>query len=80
MTVEIISWSFSTEVWDRPRIKLVTPGSAVSHTSVARHLRATQPIQDEVRHNATFHQGLSALFDKIKSITREKKLLENYNM
>ena len=29
MTVEIILWSISTEVWDRVRIKLTTPGSAV---------------------------------------------------
>ena len=38
MTVEIISWSISTKVWDRAGIKLATPGSAVRHTSVARHI------------------------------------------
>ena len=38
MTVEIISWSISTKVWDRTGIELATPGSAVRHASVARHL------------------------------------------
>ena len=36
MTIEIISRSFSTKVWDRARIKLPTPESAVRHASVAR--------------------------------------------
>ena len=38
MTVEIISWSTSTNVWDQARIELATPGSAVRHASVARHV------------------------------------------
>ena len=38
MTVEIISWSISTKVWDRTGIELATPGSAVRHASVARHV------------------------------------------
>ena len=38
MTVEIISWSISTKVWDRTGIKLATPGSAVRYASVARHV------------------------------------------
>ena len=38
MTVEIISWSISTKVWDRARIELATPGSAVSFPSVTRHV------------------------------------------
>ena len=38
MTVEIISWSISTKVWYRAGIKLATPGSAVRHASVARHV------------------------------------------
>ena len=33
MTVEIISWSISTKVWDRAGIELATPGSAVSFAS-----------------------------------------------
>ena len=37
MTVEIISRSISTKVWDRAGIELATPGSAVRHASVARH-------------------------------------------
>ena len=47
MTIDIISWSISTKVWDRARIKLVTPGSAVRHVSVARHVTdcATQPAE-----------------------------------
>ena len=45
MTVEIISWSVSTKVWDRAGIELATPGSAVRHASVARHVTdcATRP-------------------------------------
>ena len=45
MTVEIISWSVSMKVWDRARIELATPGSAVRLASVARHITdcATQP-------------------------------------
>ena len=38
MTVEIISWSISTKVWDRAGIELATPGIAVRHASVARHV------------------------------------------
>ena len=37
MTLDIISWSISMKVWDRNRIKLLTPGSAVRHASVVRH-------------------------------------------
>ena len=45
MTIEIISWSISTKVWDRTGIELATPGSAVRQASVARHVTdcATQP-------------------------------------
>ena len=45
MTVEIISWSISTKVWDRAGIELATPGSAVSFASVTRHVTdcATRP-------------------------------------
>ena len=45
MTVEIILWSISTKVWDRAGIELATPGSAVRHASVARHVTdcATRP-------------------------------------
>ena len=38
MTVEIISWSISTKVWYRVGIEPATPGSAVRHASVARHV------------------------------------------
>ena len=38
MTLEIISWSISTKVWDRAGIELATPGSAVRLASVARHV------------------------------------------
>ena len=46
MTVEIISWSLSTKVWDWTGIELVTRGSAVKHASVARHVTdcATRPL------------------------------------
>ena len=45
MTAEIISRSISTKVWERAGIELATPGSAVRHASVARHVTdcATQP-------------------------------------
>ena len=45
MTVEIISRSISTKVWDRAGIELATPRSAVRHASVARHVTdcAMQP-------------------------------------
>ena len=45
MTVEIISWSISTKVWYWAGIELATPGSAVRHASVARHITdcATRP-------------------------------------
>ena len=45
MTLEIISCSISTKVWDRAGIKLATPGSAVRLASVARHVTdcATRP-------------------------------------
>ena len=45
MTVEIISLSISTKVWDRAGIELETPGIAVRHASVARHVTdcATRP-------------------------------------
>ena len=47
MTVEIISWSISTKVWDWAGIELPTPGSAVSFPSVTRHVTicATRPGQ-----------------------------------
>ena len=38
MTLEIISWSISTKVWDRIGIELGTPGSAIRLASVARHI------------------------------------------
>ena len=45
MTVEIISWSISTKVWDRTGIELATPGSAVRHASVARHVTDCATLQ-----------------------------------
>ena len=38
MTIEIISWSISTKVWDRAGIEVATPGSAVRRASVVRHV------------------------------------------
>ena len=45
MTVEIISSSISTKVWERVGMELATPRSAVRHASVARHVTdcATRP-------------------------------------
>ena len=51
MTAEIISRSISTKVWYRAGIELATPGSAVRHASVARHVTdcATLPgLSDRV--------------------------------
>ena len=42
MTVEIISLSISTTVWDRIGVKFTTPGSAVRHLSAARHVTVKQ--------------------------------------
>ena len=46
MILEIISRSISTKVWDRTGIELATPGSAIRHASVARHVTdcATRPF------------------------------------
>ena len=38
LAIEIISFSISTKVWHRARIKLATPGSAVRHVSAGRHV------------------------------------------
>ena len=46
MTVEIISWSNSTKVWDRAGIELATPGSAVRHAAVARHVTDCGDVTD----------------------------------
>ena len=50
ITVEIISWSISTKVWDQAGIELATPGSAVSFASVTRHVTncATRPGHSSV--------------------------------
>ena len=55
MTVEIISRSISTKVWDRAGIELTTPESAVRHASVARHVTdcATRPGADRKIHLGT---------------------------
>ena len=65
MTVEIISWSISTKVWYRAGIELATPGSAVRHASVARHVTdcATRPgatNNDDSATNKCFNNGNSA--------------------
>ena len=51
MTVEIISWSISTKVWDQAGIELATPGSAVSFASVTGQVTdcATRPTMWYVR-------------------------------
>ena len=62
MTVEIISWSISTRVWDRARIELATPGSAVRNASVARHVTDC-PMQPVFGYSET-----SVMSDLIKNI------------
>ena len=61
MTVEIISWSFSTKVWYRAGIELATPGSAVRHASVARHVTdcATRPSLNFLNKNDLFGKMLN---------------------
>ena len=60
MAVEIISWSISTKVWDWTGIELATPGSAVRHASVARH----------VTDCATWPGPRYSIFEKKRSIKR----------
>ena len=57
MTVEIITLSISTKVWDRAGIELATPGSAVRLASVARHVTdcATWPGEKKSRQNDQCH-------------------------
>ena len=65
MTVEIISWSISMKVLDRAGIELATPGYAVRHASVARHVTdwATRPsvleasLTYSVEPDQTAHSG-----------------------
>ena len=64
MTVEIISWSISTKVWYRNGIELATPGSAVRHASVARHVTdcATRPGDISM---SLYKQGHCLLLKKV---------------
>ena len=55
MTVEFISWSISTKIWDRAEIKLVTPRSAVRQASAVWHAN--------VLAGNTFIQYLALLWD-----------------
>ena len=66
MTVEIISWSISTKVWDRAGIELATPGSAVSFASVTRHVTdcATRPGGDTCTLPGTMIQSVLVVYDK----------------
>ena len=67
MTVEIISWSISTKVWDRAGIELATPWSAVSFASVTRHVTdcATRP-------------GTPLLSFQLKSVSKLDRLRQNF--
>ena len=85
MTVEIISRSISTKVWYRAGIELATPGSAVRHASVARHVtdRATrmwgcEVCQDKARPSKySAWQGLSLFvwFDSLRPINNLSAIL-----
>ena len=57
MTVEIISQSISTKIWDRTLLELATPGSAVRHASVARYVTdcARRPVHIELMYSMTSH-------------------------
>ena len=49
MTVEIISCSISTKVWDWAGVELATPGSAVGHTSVVRNVNTDWAVRPGLR-------------------------------
>ena len=71
MTVEIISWSISTKVWDRAGIELATPGSAVRHASVARH------VTDCTTRPGISRYGLTARWEGLKADDRTLWLLDS---
>ena len=61
MTVEFITCSISTKVWDRAGIELATPGSAVRLTSVARHI-TDYAARYQLKPGRWIHSGSPALF------------------
>ena len=71
MTVEIISWSISTKVWDRAGIELATPGSAVRHASVARHVTDCA-MRHDVEHEIKFKHTVES-FGHIETFLSRKK-------
>ena len=52
MTVEIISWSISTKVWDRAEIELATPGSVARHVTDCPTRSGNASIDRASRHKA----------------------------
>ena len=76
MTVEIISWSISTKVWDRTGIELATPGSAVRHASVARHVTdcATRPGEKK-----NWNEEFDNYMDEILECEKEIYLMGDFN-
>ena len=72
MTVEIISSSIFTKVWYRAGIELATPGSAVRHAFVARHVTdcATWPGNGFVLQMAHFYSKKSILKKSIQNDTK----------
>ena len=69
MTVEIISWSISTKVWEQVEIEIATPGSAVRHTSVARHVTRSG-VNDFSRQHFQMHFFHSRRRVKINSYAK----------
>ena len=70
MTVEIISWSTSTKVWDLAGIEIATPGSAVRLASVARHV-----IDCTTRPSINFCDNLECVYVKYKSHASTARLV-----
>ena len=70
MTVEIISWSISTKVWDRAGIELATPGSEVRLTSVARHVTDCATLSE-------FESGMRLAWSlvKVRSLSYMERLI-----
>ena len=60
MTVEMISWSISTKVWDLAGIELAIPGTAVRHASVVRHATLPAALRGPVYLSVNLFESRSA--------------------
>ena len=76
MTIEIISWSISTKVWDRAGIELGTPGSAVGLASVARHITDCATRRGIVKLYQPFSQRIHLLLFLFENLYPYKAKME----